>query len=58
MTTDRLVLRPWTMAEATAVLGDTGSADRADGFPAEGDRVIAGTFGRYPAWLGEHGPTV
>ncbi|MCC3772125.1 GNAT family N-acetyltransferase [Streptomyces sp. UNOC14_S4] len=55
MTTDRLVLRPWTMAEATAVLGDTRSPDWADDFPAEGDRVIAGLFGQFPAWLGEYG---
>ncbi|MFF5210501.1 GNAT family N-acetyltransferase [Streptosporangium sp. NPDC000396] len=55
LTTDRLVLRPWSMAEATAVLGDTRSVHWADDFPAEGDRVIAGLFGQYPAWLGEHG---
>lgn len=55
LTTDRLVLRSWTMAEATAVLDDTRSAEWADDFPAEGDRVIAGLFDQYPAWLGEHG---
>ncbi|MFI1798454.1 GNAT family N-acetyltransferase [Streptomyces sp. NPDC020379] len=55
LTTDRLVLRPWTMAEATAVLDDTRSAHWADDFPAEGDRVIAGLFDQNPAWLGEHG---
>jgi [ribosomal protein S5]-alanine N-acetyltransferase len=55
LTTDRLVLRPWTTAEAVAVRDDTRSAHWADDFPAEGDRVIAGLFGRNPAWLGEHG---
>ncbi|MEU0006011.1 GNAT family N-acetyltransferase [Streptomyces sp. NPDC006314] len=55
LTTDRLVLRPWTMAEATAVLDDTRSAHWADDFPAEGDRVVAGLFEQHPAWLGEHG---
>ncbi len=55
LTTDRLVLRPWTTTEATAVLDDTRSAHWADDFPTEGDRVIAGLFGRNPDWLGEHG---
>ncbi|WP_223769134.1 GNAT family N-acetyltransferase [Streptomyces huiliensis] len=53
--TDRLVLRPWTAAEAAAVLAGTPSADWADDFPAEGDRVIAGLLEQNPAWLGEHG---
>lgn len=53
--TDRLVLRPWAMAEAIAVLDDTRSANWADDFPAEGDRVIAGLLDRNPAWLGEYG---
>ncbi|MEV6028779.1 GNAT family N-acetyltransferase [Streptomyces sp. NPDC052036] len=55
LTTDRLVLRPWTTAEATAVLGNTRSVFWADDFPAEGDRVIAGLFEQHPTWLGEHG---
>lgn len=55
LTTDRLRLRPWTTAEATAVLADTRSPHWADDFPAEGDRVIAGLFDQHPAWLGEHG---
>ncbi|QLE75764.1 GNAT family N-acetyltransferase [Streptomyces rectiverticillatus] len=55
LATGRLVLRPWTMTEATAVLGDTRAAHWADDFPAEGDRVIAGLFDENPAWLGEHG---
>ncbi|MGX1128191.1 ribosomal-protein-alanine N-acetyltransferase [Streptomyces glaucescens] len=53
--TDRLVLRPWTTGEITAVLDDTRSERWADDFPAEGDRVIAGLLGRYPAWLGPFG---
>lgn len=55
LTTDRLVLRPWTTAEAIAVLENARSAHWADDFPAEGDRVIAGLFDQHPAWLGEHG---
>ncbi|MGY0062269.1 GNAT family N-acetyltransferase [Streptomyces sp. LZ34] len=55
LTTDRLVLRTWTTAEATAVLGDTRSAHWADDFPAEGDRVIAGLFDQHPHWLGAYG---
>ncbi|MFD8543272.1 GNAT family N-acetyltransferase [Streptomyces sp. NPDC059649] len=55
LTTDRLRLRPWTTAEATAVLDDTRSPHWADDFPAEGDRVIAGLFDQHPAWLGPYG---
>lgn len=55
LTTDRLVLRPWTTAEAAAVLDDSRSAHWADDFPAEGDRVIAGLFDQFPGWLGAHG---
>ncbi|WP_062997072.1 GNAT family N-acetyltransferase [Nocardia mikamii] len=55
LTTDRLVLQPWTMAEATAVLADTRPAHWADDFPAEGDLVIAGLFDQHPTWLGECG---
>ncbi|MEU2062719.1 GNAT family N-acetyltransferase [Streptomyces sp. NPDC013455] len=55
LTTDRLVLRPWTIAEAAAVSGDGRSAQWADDFPADGDRVIAGLLERHPGWLGEHG---
>ncbi|GHF42974.1 N-acetyltransferase GCN5 [Streptomyces mashuensis] len=55
LTTDRLVLRPWTTAEAAAVVGDSRRADWADDFPAEGDRVVAGLFGQYPDWLGPYG---
>ncbi|MFI0978164.1 GNAT family N-acetyltransferase [Streptomyces sp. NPDC021093] len=53
--TERLTLRPWTTSEATAVLDGTRSARWADDFPAEGDRVIAGLFTQFPAWLGEYG---
>ncbi|MER6304517.1 GNAT family N-acetyltransferase [Streptomyces sp. NPDC001657] len=55
LTTDRLVLRPWTAAEAAAALDDTRSPHWADDFPAEGDRVIAGLLDQHPGWLGEHG---
>ncbi|MET7300802.1 GNAT family N-acetyltransferase [Embleya sp. NPDC005575] len=53
--TERLVLRPWTTNEATAVLDDIRSAHWADDFPAEGDRVIAGLFAQHPDWLGAYG---
>ncbi|MFQ6394921.1 GNAT family N-acetyltransferase [Nocardia sp. KC 131] len=55
LTTDRLVLQLWTMSDATAVLGNTGSAQWAADFPTEGDRVIAGLFDQHPTWLGEYG---
>jgi RimJ/RimL family protein N-acetyltransferase len=53
--TKRLVLRPWTTSEATAVLHDTRSPHWADDFPAEGDRLVAGLFDQHPAWLGANG---
>ncbi|GAA2332288.1 GNAT family N-acetyltransferase [Streptomyces kunmingensis] len=55
LTTKRLVLRPWTLSEATAVLDGGRSAQWADDFPAEGDRVIASLFEQHPAWLGPFG---
>ncbi|MEU8825661.1 GNAT family N-acetyltransferase [Streptomyces sp. NPDC048636] len=55
LTTDRLVLRPWTTDEATAVLADTRSSHWAADFPADGDRVIASLFESHPDWLGAHG---
>ncbi|WP_028814974.1 GNAT family N-acetyltransferase [Streptomyces flavidovirens] len=55
LTTSRLALRPWTTAEAAAVLDDTRSVHWADDFPADGDRVIAGLFEEHPAWLGAYG---
>ncbi|MEW2416905.1 GNAT family N-acetyltransferase [Streptomyces sp. NPDC046866] len=58
MTTERLVLRTWTAAEALAVSAHEGGT-RPDGwaadFPAEGDRVIASLLGDNPAWLGAYG---
>jgi RimJ/RimL family protein N-acetyltransferase len=53
--TKRLVLRPWTTSEATAVLHDTRSPHWADDFPADGDRVIAGLLDQHPVWLGAYG---
>ncbi|GGV23359.1 hypothetical protein GCM10010277_02900 [Streptomyces longisporoflavus] len=53
--TERLVLRSWSMSEATAVLGDHRSTNWADDFPAEGDRVVAGLFDQCPLWLGAYG---
>ncbi|WP_069170193.1 GNAT family N-acetyltransferase [Streptomyces griseus] len=53
--TERLALRAWTAGEATAVLDGVRSSHWAGDFPAEGDRVIAGLFGRNPAWLGVYG---
>ncbi|MBT2530468.1 GNAT family N-acetyltransferase [Streptomyces sp. ISL-99] len=53
--TKRLVLRPWTRSEATAVLDGTRPPHWADDFPAEGDRVVAGLFDQYPDWLGAYG---
>ncbi|MFI1225057.1 MULTISPECIES: GNAT family N-acetyltransferase [unclassified Streptomyces] len=53
--TERLVLRPWTVSEATAVLDGPRSPHWADDFPADGDRVVAGFFDQYPAWLGAYG---
>ncbi|MGP3978590.1 GNAT family N-acetyltransferase [Streptomyces sp. 8N114] len=49
------MLRPWTTAEAGAVLGGARSVEWADDFPAEGDRVVAGLFAQFPAWLGDYG---
>ncbi|MFD7771104.1 GNAT family N-acetyltransferase [Streptomyces sp. NPDC059787] len=53
--TKRLVLRPWTMNEATAVLDGTRCSHWADDFPADGDHVVAGLFGQHPEWLGVYG---
>ncbi|MET7339452.1 GNAT family N-acetyltransferase [Nonomuraea sp. NPDC005650] len=55
LTTDRLILRPWTSGEVTAVLDGARLAHWAQDFPAEGDHVIAGLFAEHPAWLGEYG---
>ncbi|MFI2780869.1 GNAT family N-acetyltransferase [Streptomyces sp. ALB3] len=53
--TQRLVLRPWTVDEAVAVLDGIRSPHWAEDFPAEGDRVIAGLFDHHPDWLGTCG---
>ncbi|MFI1416517.1 GNAT family N-acetyltransferase [Streptomyces sp. NPDC020731] len=53
--TERLVLRPWTMNEVSAVLDGTRSSHWAEDFPAEGDRIVAGLFDQHPAWLTPHG---
>ena len=55
LTTARLILRPWTDGEVTAVLDGTRPAHWAADFPAEGDHVIAGLFAEHPAWLGDYG---
>ncbi|TWD84718.1 RimJ/RimL family protein N-acetyltransferase [Kribbella amoyensis] len=55
LTTDRLLLRPWTTDEATGVLTGIRRPHWAEDFPAEGDHVIAGLFAEHPAWLGEYG---
>jgi [ribosomal protein S5]-alanine N-acetyltransferase len=55
LTTDRLVLRPWTSSEVTAVTGGTRRPHWADDFPSEGDRVIAGFIAGNPSALGEFG---
>ncbi|WP_053800000.1 GNAT family N-acetyltransferase [Streptomyces rimosus] len=54
LTTDRLVLRPWSLDEVAAVIDNRRSADWADDFPAEGDRVIARLFEQHPGWLDDH----
>ncbi|ONI87422.1 hypothetical protein ALI144C_08460 [Actinosynnema sp. ALI-1.44] len=53
--TERHELRSWTSEEITAVVDGTRQPEWADDFPAEGDGVIAGLFGKNPAWLGEYG---
>ncbi|GGQ10448.1 RimJ/RimL family protein N-acetyltransferase [Actinomadura coerulea] len=55
LTTDRLVLRPWTTGEIAAVQSGDRLAHWADDFPAEGDRVIAGFIAENPSALGEYG---
>ncbi|MGK5640723.1 GNAT family N-acetyltransferase [Streptomyces sp. URMC 126] len=55
LTTDRLVLRPWTAADVAAALAGTGPAHWTDGFPTEADRFIAGLIEKNPVWLGEYG---
>ncbi|GAB2614619.1 GNAT family protein [Streptomyces capparidis] len=55
LTTDRLVLRPWTDGEIDAVLTGRRLPHWAEDFPAEGDRVIAGFVEGRPEALGEWG---
>ncbi|MEU8302666.1 GNAT family N-acetyltransferase [Actinomadura sp. NPDC048955] len=55
LTTDRLVLRPWTPGEIATVLSGDRLAGWADDFPAEGDLAIAGFIAENPSALGEHG---
>ncbi|WP_233580698.1 GNAT family N-acetyltransferase [Streptomyces triticirhizae] len=42
LSTERLLLRPWTDTELAAVGGDLRAPNWAGDFPADGDRVIAG----------------
>ncbi|MEU9112269.1 GNAT family N-acetyltransferase [Streptomyces sp. NPDC048483] len=55
LTTDRLVLRPWSVDELAAVVSDARRAHWAEDFPAEGDRVIAGILTEQPDGLNEYG---
>ncbi|MEU4449080.1 GNAT family N-acetyltransferase [Actinosynnema sp. NPDC050801] len=55
LTTDRLVLRPWTAAEVAAVVAGARLPHWAEDFPAEGDQFIAGLFAEHSAWLGGYG---
>nr|WP_232327880.1 GNAT family N-acetyltransferase [Kibdelosporangium sp. MJ126-NF4] len=55
LTTDRLVLRSWTLPDADAVTVGHRQPQWAEDFPADGDLVIAGLFGQHPVWLGEYG---
>ncbi|KRV47809.1 acetyltransferase [Wenjunlia vitaminophila] len=55
LTTDRLLLRPWSSDDLTAVLDGTRLPHWAEDFPAEGDRVIAGFLTERPEGLHEYG---
>ncbi|WP_308307433.1 GNAT family N-acetyltransferase [Streptomyces sp. ISL-10] len=55
LTTDRLVLRPWSAGELAAVLADVRPAHWAEDFPAEGDRFIAGYLTENPQALNAYG---
>ncbi|MGB8946288.1 MAG: GNAT family N-acetyltransferase [Streptomyces sp.] len=55
LATDRLVLRPWSPDEVTAVLGDRRLAHWAEDFPADEGRVIAGFIAGRPDALGPYG---
>ncbi len=51
----RLILRPWTPTEVSAVVSGPRSAEWAADFPAEGDVVIAGVLAENPEWLSPNG---
>ncbi|MDA1368466.1 GNAT family N-acetyltransferase [Glycomyces algeriensis] len=53
--TERLVLRAWTAVEAATVNTDRRLDDWAEGFPDEGDKVIAPLIAAEPQWLGPFG---
>ena len=55
LVSERLILRPWTSAEAQAVVEDSRHPSWAADFPAEGDGVIAGLLGSNPDWLSPFG---
>ncbi|MFK4600518.1 GNAT family N-acetyltransferase [Streptomyces pristinaespiralis] len=55
LTTDRLVLRPWSTDELAAVLSGARLTHWAEDFPAEGDRVIAGFLTEHPDGLTDYG---
>nr|WP_241562627.1 GNAT family N-acetyltransferase [Streptomyces hoynatensis] len=55
MPTARLLLRPWSAAEVSAVVGEGRLPHWAEDFPAEGDRVIALLLTEHSEWLGEFG---
>ncbi|MGW0337401.1 GNAT family N-acetyltransferase [Streptomyces sp. NPDC003011] len=55
LSTDRLILRPWSRDDVTAVLHGTRLAHWAEDFPAEGDAVIAGLLDEHTEWLGTYG---
>lgn len=53
--TERLLLRAWTVAEASAVAEGGRLGDWAEDFPEEGDRVIAPLITVNPEWTGPFG---
>ncbi|MEU8952734.1 GNAT family N-acetyltransferase [Streptomyces sp. NPDC048518] len=55
LTTERLVLRDWSVEEITAVVRDERLDHWAPDFPADGDRVIAGFAIGQPDVPGAHG---
>ncbi|TQM30669.1 GNAT family N-acetyltransferase [Nocardia bhagyanarayanae] len=55
LSTERLILRRWTLDDVSAVLAGHRLAHWAEDFPADGDRVIAGLFADHPQWYDEYG---